>query len=307
MHFSYSRTGNIIESEGVGPLEEFPFLTDFGFVAFKDFKTPLELHYNDGLEICYVTKGRYDWIVDNKKYQLLPGSGFATCPWQLHGSPHQTVDLGEVYWIVIQPKLFSSDGKFTLGKWSRFSVMDNAKIGEILSKNENHLFPKAKSFLNLFKNLKEELKTKRFGYKQRVYNITEDFLIETINLIQNAREQGTENQCWFENFESLLCQNISRKWSIDEMSEKTGIGVTTLTQRVKDHTGYTPANYLTFMRIEKSKEDLSESQKKLLTIALDCGFYSSQHFSSTFSKWVGMSPNAYRKQFNRLDSCPNPS
>jgi AraC-like DNA-binding protein len=307
MHFYYSKTGDIIESEGVGPLKEFPFITDFGFVAFKDFKTPLDLHYNEGLEICYVTKGRYDWIVEDKKYQLLPGSGFVTCPWQMHGSTHQTVDLGEVYWIVIRPKVFLEDGKFSLGNWSRFSAEDNARIGDILSNNKNNHLLKANTFLSLFENLKEELVTKRFGYKQRIYNITEEFLINTIHLIQNSREQVAENQCWFKNFKSILSQNISKKWSLKEIAEKTGVGVTTLTQRVKEHTGYSPANYLIFLRIEKSKEDLSGSHKKLLTIALDCGFYSSQHFSSTFSKWVGMSPNAYRKQFNRLDAFPIPS
>ncbi len=36
----------------------------------------------------------------------------------------------------------------------------------------------------------------------------------------------------------------------------------------------------------------------LTSIALDCGFYSSQHFSSRFSRWVGKTPSKYRNLDN---------
>jgi AraC-like DNA-binding protein len=76
--------------------------------------------------------------------------------------------------------------------------------------------------------------------------------------------------------------------------KKNKVGITTLTQLVKENTGYTPANYLIYLRLENAKRLLSDSDKKLTEIAFDCGFYSSQHFSSTFSKWVGETPLLYR-------------
>jgi len=94
----------------------------------------------------------------------------------------------------------------------------------------------------------------------------------------------------------MLRENLELKWTLTKMTANANIGITALTQRVKENTGYTPANYLIFLRIEKAKAMLQQTTVYLTDIALECGFYSSQHFSSTFSKWVGKSPGTFRKE-----------
>jgi AraC-like DNA-binding protein len=90
------------------------------------------------------------------------------------------------------------------------------------------------------------------------------------------------------------------------MSEASKLGITTLTHFVKENTGYTPANYLIFLRLEKAKELLRGTPVKLTDIAFDCGFYSSQHFSSAFSKWVGTTPLNFRKMRPELSDENSP-
>lgn len=295
MHFFYSKTDR--DASSSAQIEEFEFINDFGFEEYKDIRQkPLSLHYNEGIEICYVTKGRYEWVVGDKSYLLFPGDGFVTCPWQKHGSPREVVDLGEIYWIVIKPKIFNSKGDFELGKWSRFKTTENEMIGKVLSENVNHILQKAQILKTLFIVLKNEIDNKEFGYYQSICNLVEEFLVETVRIIQNRESQIIRNQNWFSNFEELLSENLSKKWTLEEIAKKNKVGITTLTRLVKENTGYTPANYVIYMRIEKAKQLLSGSDKKLTEIAYDCGFYSSQHFSSTFSKWVGKTPLLYRTQ-----------
>uniref|UniRef100_UPI0032170E26 AraC family transcriptional regulator n=1 Tax=uncultured Draconibacterium sp. TaxID=1573823 RepID=UPI0032170E26 len=294
MHFFYSKTHPA--ASGSELIDEFEFINDFGFEEYKDIRQkPLSLHLNEGIEICYVTKGRYEWIVEGKKYTLLPGDGFVTCPWQKHGSPREVVDLGEIYWVVIKPDYFLSDGNFNAGNWSRLNRSESKLIGRILSGNENHKLLKAHFLKSFFVELKNELEQQGFGYRQRVSNLTEDFLIAVVRHIQNRENRNLKNQNWFSEFDLMLKADLSRKWTLDEMAQLENIGITTLTRLVKESTGYTPANYLIFLRLEKAKELLSTSSLKLTDIAYDCGFYSSQHFSSTFSKWIGRSPLNYRK------------
>jgi AraC-like DNA-binding protein len=298
MHFFYSNTDS--DATDTQILKPFSFINDFGFEEYKDIRQkPLSLHYNKGIEICYVSKGRYSWVVGDKSYLLFPGDGFITCPWEKHGSPREVVDLGEIYWIVIQPEFFSENGKFKLGSWSKLSRQDNHSVGEILSKNRNHSLLKAQFLKLLFVELQKELIQKDFGYYQRVCNLVEELLIKTVRLLQNRENRILENRQWFVNFENRLKDNISKKWTLDEMSGESGVGITTFTQLIKEHSGYTPANFLIFLRLEKAKTLLTETSNKLTDIALECGFYSSQHFSSTFSKWIGVTPNAYRKK-NRV-------
>ena len=293
MHFFYSKTDRDASSAGI--LEEFEFINDFGFEEYKDIRQkPLGLHYNEGIEICYVTKGRYEWVVGDKSYLLFPGDGFITCPWQKHGSPREVVDLGEIYWIVIKPKNFISKGGFELGNWTRFKPAENEMIGKVLSENSNHTLQKAHILRTLFIALKNEIDNKEFGYYQRICNLVEEFLLESVRIIQSRESQIIRNQNWFSKFEALLTGNLSKKWTLEEMAKRNKVGITTLTQLVKENTGYTPANYLIYLRLENAKRLLSDSNKKLTEIAFDCGFYSSQHFSSTFSKWVGKTPLLYR-------------
>ncbi len=294
MHFFYSRTDK--DTNDSCMLKEFDFINDFGFEEYKDIRQkPLRLHYNKGIEICYITKGRYNWVVGDKNYLLFPGNGFVTCPWQKHGSPREVVDLGEIYWIVIKPSMFSKDGHFNLGDWSRFKQPENQLIYNVLSENANHKLIKAQLLKTLFVELHWELMYKEFGYYQRVCNLVEELLIGTVRLFQSREIQIFKNQQRFLNIETFLKDNISKKWTLDEMSRKSNVGITTLTQIVKEYSGYTPANYLIFLRLEKAKELLAKTTVRLTDIALECGFYSSQHFSSTFSKWIGTTPFDYRK------------
>lgn len=300
MHFFYSKTDRDASESNI--LDEFGFINDFGFEEYKDIRQKqLGLHYNEGIEICYVTKGRYEWIVGDKSYVLFPGDGFITCPWEKHGSPREVVDLGEIYWIVLKPELFKENGKFSFGTWSRIKTTDNRLIGKVLSQNENHKLSKAQVLKSLFVDLRNEMERKDFGYKQRICNLAEEFLIKTVRLIQNRESQILKHQNWFLDFDSMLRSDLSRKWSLEEMALKTDVGITSLIHLVKEHTGYTPANYLIYLRLEKAKNMLAHSSVKLTDIALECGFYSSQHFSSTFSKWVGISPKDYRKRYILVD------
>ena len=294
MHFFYSKTDpDASESE---ILKEFSFINDFGFEEYKDIRQkPLGLHYNEGIEFCYVSKGRYEWIVGEKNHILFPGNGFVTCPWQQHGSPRDVVDLGEIYWIVIKPELFTEEGSFYLGDWTRFSSAENKLIGVTLSKNSKHIIQKAQPLKILFENLHHEIENKKFGYFQRVSNLVEEFLIGTVRIIQSKENQIKENKNGFNKFDDLINADITKKWTLSDLSQMTHLGITTLTHLVKDYTGYTPANYIIYLRLEKAKKQLRNTSMSLTNIALDCGFYSSQHFSSTFSRWIGMTPSRYRK------------
>ncbi len=295
MHFFYSNTDG--DATDTQILKEFSFINDFGFEEYKDIRQkPLSLHYNKGIEICFVTKGRYNWVVDDKSYLLFPGDGFITCPWEKHGSPREVVDLGEIYWIVIRPELFLQTGRFKLGRWSKLNRQANDLLGKVLSENRNHSLLKAQFLKPLFLELQNELTRKEFGYYQRVCGLVEELLIKTVRLLQNRENRMIKNQQWFLNFENRLKEEISKKWTLEEMTRESGVGVTTFTQLVKEQSGYTPANFLIFLRLEKAKELLLQTTNKLTDIALECGFYSSQHFSSTFSKWIGITPNGYRKR-----------
>jgi AraC-like DNA-binding protein len=62
----------------------------------------------------------------------------------------------------------------------------------------------------------------------------------------------------------------------------------------KDSTGMTPNDYWQRLRIDLAQELLAHQKSSITQIALDCGFSSSQYFSTVFRKYAGMKPSDYR-------------
>ena len=298
-YFLYSKAEHLLKDMEV--IDEFPCIREFGHIRYKNIQpTSLKLHYNKGIEICYVKKGRYNWCVEGKEYSLYPNEGFLTCPWEFHGSSKGFVDIGEIYWIVITPQKMTPNGDFHLAKWTSFSKDQEKQIGVILANNKTPVFTKASFLEDLLSELNYELQTKQLGYNIKVQNLLELVILETTRCIKNRNlEEQKDNQLILE-FENFLNSNLEQKCNIDQMAAHFNMGSTAFNDKVKKLTGFSPSSYLINLRIEKSKDLLTKTKDNLTEIALACGFYSSQHFSSTFKKRTGMTPSAFRKTYNEM-------
>jgi len=95
--------------------------------------------------------------------------------------------------------------------------------------------------------------------------------------------------------EQTLRENLSHPWSVEEMAGLVGLGTTAFSEKVKAFSGFSPLNYLINIRISEAIKLLGRKDLSLTDIALETGFYSSQHFSSTFKKLTGYTPREFRK------------
>jgi AraC-like DNA-binding protein len=74
------------------------------------------------------------------------------------------------------------------------------------------------------------------------------------------------------------------------------LGLTAFTEKVKSFTGFSPLTYLINIRISEAIRMLKRPGMNVTEIALETGFYSSQHFSTTFKKLTGHTPGEFRKR-----------
>lgn len=59
--------------------------------------------------------------------------------------------------------------------------------------------------------------------------------------------------------------------------------------------GETPHKYLLELRLRKAQEMIAERSKRIIDIAVECGFSSHAHFTVAFNQRFGIAPNLYRK------------
>ena len=299
-YFIYSKAPHRLVNIPV--IEDFPCIWEFGHERYSNIKpSSLDLHLNRGIEICYVKKGRYDWQVENKEYVVYPGEGFVTCPWEYHGNSLGVVELGEIYWLIINPELFTKENGCHLASWSSFSQDQEATIAKVLRDNQNHLLNNGARLEKYFLQLNHELVSREFGFDVKIRSLIESIILEVVRIIQSRKFEANKNSAWINELRLLVESDFSKKWTIDEMSSHFSMGSTSFNDKVKKLTGYTPQSFLIDLKIEQSKRQLVETNRLLTDIALESGFYSSQHFSATFLRRVGMTPSAFRKKNkNRL-------
>ena len=122
-------------------------------------------------------------------------------------------------------------------------------------------------------------------------------LLNTDNVILN--ESLTDSSRSVKLFLNELENNLSENWTIEQMAQSAGVGLTRFTHHCKQLTNLTPMRYLTIKRIELSKKILLEnSQLTVSEVAYSCGFATSQYFSTVFKKHEKCSPNEFRLQHN---------
>ena len=63
--------------------------------------------------------------------------------------------------------------------------------------------------------------------------------------------------------------------------------------------GYTPKQYILDRKMQAARTMLEEDYDTIAEIADTLHFSSSQHFSASFKKSTGVSPDAYRKAFRK--------
>lgn len=93
--------------------------------------------------------------------------------------------------------------------------------------------------------------------------------------------------------------NYSKDISIDKLCHDLNINKCYFCSLFKKETGYTFIEYLTLLRVEKSKTYLKDNNLNLLDISLNVGFNNQAYFSTVFKKSTGQTPSEYKLSFKK--------
>lgn len=217
---------------------------------------------------------------------------------------------------VIHEILFKEFRNIYLGvsliKYDKIKLIDEFQLNQLsliiqeLSKNfkfeENNLFNEN---LNLWFDLANKLELE----------IDEDYFLKHFskkysNIIQEQKDLLVlEASSWFSNFSKngfsinlrkFLNKNYSNPdLNLDYISNYFGFTPQYLSIVFKNEFGELFVNYITKLRIEKSKELLITTRKKIKEISFECGYYYPSYFIKVFNKYTNMTPLDYRNKYTK--------
>lgn len=116
----------------------------------------------------------------------------------------------------------------------------------------------------------------------------------------DAAQQSTDTdvkkpQQFIEKAIDFMKVNLSSEVSIDSVALAVKCSRAKLFAVFKESAGMTPHDYWLRLRIDHAQELLRSSKMSITKIAMDCGFSTSQYFSTVFKKYAGTSPMEYRR------------
>lgn len=94
---------------------------------------------------------------------------------------------------------------------------------------------------------------------------------------------------------NFISRNIERDISLEEIAEVASFSMFHFHRIFKAVVGETVAGFTRRLRLELAANRLLSNQDYITTIAMDCGFSSSQNFAKVFRQHFGMTPSEYRK------------
>ena len=278
-------------------LHAFPHIVEF---AYKKISTiqfdSLKKETSSFLRFYYVVDGRFDWIVEDQHHILYPGDLAVVLPGQCFGGEKGFLDIGTVSWMHLELQQLEENGKIILGKWSRLADHETRTIGRILLLNNCSVLSKVKEAGNVFQIMHNEFLNQEVGYMARINQLIDELFILIARQLTRQNNSRRDFPQTFMKLEQSLRENLSHQWTVEEMAGLVGLGTTAFSEKVKRYTGFSPLNYLINIRISEAIKLLKRPEVHVTDIALDVGFYSSQHFATTFKKLTGYTPSEFRKK-----------
>jgi AraC-like DNA-binding protein/mannose-6-phosphate isomerase-like protein (cupin superfamily) len=298
-------------------MERYGYITIKTFQAIREHKFPLFLgenliiisnlqlnihkinsptlpHSHPDNQIIYYIKGSGKEIIENKEYEVFPGTIFFIPKDKKHSfipSPGTSAEIFTLRFEIVKNVI----GDFKKDKRSSLNILKffNSKRPN-LWKTSNERKNQIDAIIN---KINELLRKKEFGYlialNGYILLLLKEFLI---SMVERKKDRGlTIKDRFFIDITNYLKENVDKKINSKDVAKLFKISQNYLQKIVKTYTGYSFTKYFNEIKIDYSKKLLKETTLEIKEIAGKLGIYDINYFSRLFKKIEGVPPSKYRK------------
>jgi len=259
---------------------QIPGLRMIGKHTIYDVLPSLGWHYHENaFEFSVPAKGAFTFVTPEKKYDFSLGDVFISFPNEIHGTNHEPVSLGELYWFQLDVSR-EQEILFLCPEASELLISGLKKLSHHVVHHE----------ISGMRTLVEKAfyaacEGKRFLAAAYV-QLYLQFLVES---------EGKEQSAISPNLQRVLEEiekNIAEDISLEALANVAGLSCSQFKQNFKKEVGVSPRSYINKRKIEYGKNLLKEG-KTVTEAAMALHFSSSNYFSSVFKKYTLCTPSEY--------------
>lgn len=253
------------------------------------------VHTHEGLEIYYFIRGNANYIIGENIYDLSPGDMLLFRGSTIHRvNPSKEAPYIRSYVNFTESFLREQMTDEMFGKlMSLFESADGMLIQWSPEEREE--------MEAYFRALARENERESFGYELMLRTQLIQMLIAIYRKAKRMHEiapalQPSPTQENVRRILQYISQHFTENFSLQELSNELHLNKYYICHCFKEVTGYTINSYIVSKRIEEAKKLLRTTDEPIAMIAEQLGFNTAVHFSRSFKKYAGTSPQMYRKQ-----------
>ncbi len=253
------------------------------------------IHFHDDIEVVYVLEGSVGLKNGYYSYVLNQGDIFILNDREIHSFYH-TDQPNMVMMLQMDISFFS---KYYGNLKNSFFVTD------MKDEDDENL----EALRSLLGRIMVDILDKGYGYEYKVIEGTHNllanllanfqyFCMEDGKFVNEAKNIGNKVLAGRLNrITDYMYENYARRLTLNEIAEREHLSIYYLSHVIKEATGLSFQELLSFIRVEESEKLLLGTNKKIGAISEESGFSAIRYYIKYFTKWFGMHPLEYRKKY----------
>lgn len=232
----------------------------------SDFSFPA--HFHSSFELIAVEEGEMDVTVDKKQYHLTSGKAVLVFPNQMHAL-HTPVTSKHVLCI------------FSPQRIRAYSHIFLTKLPQC------HIFEPDAFYIQSLHTLHPD--SSELQIKGVLYSLCAVFDRSAVYIDRQEHREDLLLRIF-----QFVENHYSEDCSLTALAADTSYHGVYLSRYFKQSTGISFTDHVNRYRVNEAAYMLKNSGKKILEIAMECGFDSLRSFNRNFKSIMGMPPHAYR-------------
>jgi AraC-like DNA-binding protein len=254
------------------------------------------MHFHDELEVVYVLEGRVSLRDGYYNYELKQGDIFILNDREIHSFHRVDDDPNVVMMLQLDLTYFS---QYYNNLTNNFFVTD-------MEDDDDESLDVLRGILA---QMVVDILQKGYGYEQKVIESAHNliaclqadfqyFVMEDGKFINENKKKGNKILAGRLNrITDYMYDNYYRKLTLNEIAKREHLSIYYLSHVIKEATGLSFQELLSFIRVEESERLLLGTSKKIGVIAEETGFSAVRYYIKHFQTWYGMHPLEYRRKY----------